>query len=172
MKYNYFLQLLILIIFVPFYSCSQNIKNQNCFLKNLPYLNGTKGTVSKNATINQPVAITSTIAVTDAACNQSDGELTVTPSGGTGNYSYSWNTSPVQTTATATGLASGIYTVTITDANNCTATASATAQTDPRGDPDLRQGAPGRRCALEYFGGKDAVGIVKNHSFQRLLHKR
>ena len=50
MKYNYLLQLLILIIFVSFYSCSQNIKNQNCFLKNLRYLNGTKGTVSKNAT--------------------------------------------------------------------------------------------------------------------------
>lgn len=50
MKYNYLLQLLILIIFVPFYSCSQNIKNQNCSIKNLPYFNGTKGTVSKNAT--------------------------------------------------------------------------------------------------------------------------
>jgi hypothetical protein len=83
-------------------------------------------TVSKNATINQPAAITSTIDVTDATCNQNDGELTVNASGGVGSYSYSWNTSPIQTSATATGLAAGVYTVTITDNNNCIATASAT----------------------------------------------
>jgi hypothetical protein len=83
-------------------------------------------TISKNATLTQPAAITSTLSVTDATCGQTDGEVTVTVSGGVGNYTYSWSTSPVQTTATATALAAGIYTVTITDGNGCTQNASAT----------------------------------------------
>ncbi|MGE0635232.1 MAG: T9SS type A sorting domain-containing protein [Bacteroidia bacterium] len=95
--------------------------------------------VSKNATINQPTAITSTVAVDDATCGQTDGEVTVTPSGGTGSYTYSWNTSPVQTSATATGLAAGVYTVTITDANNCTTTASATVNNTGAADLSISE---------------------------------
>jgi gliding motility-associated-like protein len=46
-----------------------------------------------------------------------DGEASVTPTGGWGGYSYLW--SDGQTSATATGLAAGTYSVTVTDAEGC-----------------------------------------------------
>lgn len=111
-------------------------------------------TVSKNATINQPAAITATVDVTDATCNQSDGELTVNAAGGVGSYSYSWNTSPAQTSATATGLAAGVYTVTITDNNNCTATATATVNN--AGAADLTGSGTNVSC----FEGNNGTATV------------
>ena len=51
---------------------------------------------------------------TPSACTANNGTATVTPSGGTGNYTYSWAPSG-GTAATATGLAPGNYTVTVTD---------------------------------------------------------
>ncbi len=49
----------------------------------------------------------------------SDGQATVSHTGGTGPYTYSWNSIPSQSTATATNLPAGMYTVTVTDANGC-----------------------------------------------------
>ncbi|MCB0546714.1 MAG: T9SS type A sorting domain-containing protein [Phaeodactylibacter sp.] len=46
-----------------------------------------------------------------------DGELRVTVTGGTGPYTYLWNNG--QTTATINNLAAGFYSVTVTDANGC-----------------------------------------------------
>jgi len=64
-------------------------------------------------------------------CHQgSNGEVTVSVSGGTTLYSYAWSTVPVQSAATATGLSTGSYSVTVTDANGCSATAS-TSITQP-----------------------------------------
>jgi len=45
-------------------------------------------------------------------CN---GTATVTPQGGSGNFSYQWNDASSQTTATATGLCEGTYCCLITD---------------------------------------------------------
>ena len=53
---------------------------------------------------------------------QSDGEVSVVATGGTGAYTYAWeNSVPVSVGATATvvGLPSGTYSVTVTDANGC-----------------------------------------------------
>ena len=49
-----------------------------------------------------------------------DANISVTASGGTGDFSYLWNNG--QTTATINNLASGWYNVTVTDENDCTAT--------------------------------------------------
>jgi len=62
--------------------------------------------------------------IVDATCGQSDGSITLSPSGGTGTYTYNWNTTPVQTTVTATGLLAASYDVTVTDGNSCTITAT------------------------------------------------
>lgn len=62
------------------------------------------------------------IAVVDAdvSCfGFTDGQATVSATGGTPGYSFNWSNS--QTTATITGLAAGTYTVTVTDINNCDA---------------------------------------------------
>ncbi|WP_417939915.1 MBG domain-containing protein [Flavobacterium sp. RS13.1] len=79
-------------------------------------------TATRNFTITQPTAITTTGSQTNVSCNGgSNGTASVTASGGAGGYTYSWTPSG-GTAATATGLAPGNYTVTITDANACTAT--------------------------------------------------
>jgi len=68
--------------------------------------------------INGPSAVI--FSTENVSCyGGSDGEATVSESGGTGPYTYSWNTTPMQTTPTAVNLSAGIYTVTVTDANGC-----------------------------------------------------
>ncbi|MEN0008634.1 MBG domain-containing protein [Flavobacterium nitrogenifigens] len=77
-----------------------------------------------SVTITDPPVLTATIAKTDILCHQANnGTATVTPSGGTGNYTYSWSPSG-GTAATATGLSPNTYTVTVTDENGCFVTKS------------------------------------------------
>ncbi|MDA9120854.1 PKD domain-containing protein [Flavobacteriales bacterium] len=85
-------------------------------------------TATDQVSVNVSPGIT-LIAVMDqqSNCGQSDGEVSVSASGGTvaNDYSYSWDSSPVQTTAVATGLPPATYTVTVTDDVGCTETATA-----------------------------------------------
>ncbi len=73
-------------------------------------------------TITNPALLTLTSSVTDAHCNQSDGQACALPTGGTTPYTYLWNDASFQTTQCANNIASGSYSVTVTDANGCTAT--------------------------------------------------
>lgn len=76
-------------------------------------------------TVSQPTAIALSTTTQDPTCyGYSDGQATVTASGGTGAYQYVWSSG--QMTATATNLVAGAVTVTVTDANNCQTTAGAT----------------------------------------------
>ncbi len=72
----------------------------------------------------QPALLTATASQTKSvSCKGgSNGEATVTGSGGTAPYTYNWSNGAM--TATATGLQAGTYNVFVTDANGCTATAS------------------------------------------------
>ncbi|MGQ2983957.1 hypothetical protein [Flavobacterium sp.] len=76
--------------------------------------------IQKSFTITQPAAALSAAqSQTNVLCfGSSTGSATVTPSGGTGNYSYSWSPSG-GSGATAGNIPVGNYTVTITDANGC-----------------------------------------------------
>jgi gliding motility-associated-like protein len=62
-----------------------------------------------------------------AGCGESNGEIIITQTGGTGPYTYAINT-PVnfQPSNIFSNLAPGVYNLFIRDANNCTATAQAT----------------------------------------------
>ncbi len=72
--------------------------------------------------ITQPLPFTAGAVVLDVSCfGNSNGSITVNPSGGTGPYTYLWAPGG-QTTQTISGLIAGIYTVTITDFNLCTIT--------------------------------------------------
>jgi gliding motility-associated-like protein len=88
--------------------------------------NGCVATV--NVTISEPPLLTASInQFNNVSCfGFNDGSATVTPAGGTPNYSYSWNTVPVQTTQTASGMSPGNYVVTVTDSNGCVVTANIT----------------------------------------------
>jgi len=73
--------------------------------------------------VNFPPPLTTTLTSTGVNCLGSNGgSATVTPSGGTPQYTYNWSTIPPQNTSTATGLYAGTYTCTITDSAGCTYT--------------------------------------------------
>lgn len=75
----------------------------------------------ENITITEPPAITTLAVITQATGGNCNGEIALTPSGGTPGYTYLWDVAAnSQTTATATALCEGNYCVTITDALGCT----------------------------------------------------
>lgn len=77
-------------------------------------------TATDGITINVVDDITLSADVKSIRCfGESNGEITVTPSGGDAPYTYQWSNGP--TTPMITGLGAGTYTVTVTDANGCTA---------------------------------------------------
>ncbi len=96
-------------------------------------------TISASVTLTEPAVVAVTAAVSsnyngsDISClGVADGEVTASPTGGTGSYLYAWYDdaallSPIgQTTVTATGLIAGTYWVEVTDVNGCAASASVT----------------------------------------------
>jgi len=84
-------------------------------------------TASVNFTVTQPSELMVTIdSQTDVTCNGStDGEATVSATGGTGIYTYAWSPEG-GSSSTASNLSAGDYTVTVTDENSCTATLDVT----------------------------------------------
>nr|MBX2877555.1 hypothetical protein [Saprospiraceae bacterium] len=69
--------------------------------------------------ISEPLGLEVQSVVTDAtACGDgTDGGISLTVTGGTGEYSYAWNTG--DQTSELQNIGPGIYTVTVTDENDC-----------------------------------------------------
>lgn len=66
-------------------------------------------------------------STTSVSCNGgSDGQATVTISGGVAPFAYLWNDLMNQTDSTAINLSAGIYVVQITDSNGCITTSTST----------------------------------------------
>ncbi|MBI3510102.1 MAG: gliding motility-associated C-terminal domain-containing protein [Bacteroidetes bacterium] len=86
-------------------------------------------TATGTATVTQPTAVVATATEVDAHCNQFDGSVTASGSGGTGTLNYQWTGGPA--TATWNGVQPGSYTCTVTDANNCTGTVIITVNNIP-----------------------------------------
>lgn len=73
------------------------------------------------STLTQPVAVSFTSVTIDANCGNSDGGITITASGGSGNYSYSIdNGSTFQPSNTFNLLPAGTYIVLVRDGSDCT----------------------------------------------------
>ena len=67
---------------------------------------------------NSPGTLTAgNISITDEVCSNSNGSITLNPSGGTSPYSYLWSTGAV--TSSLTGLQAGTYALTLSDASGC-----------------------------------------------------
>ena len=64
-----------------------------------------------------PLFISSSL--TQPTCDQNNGTITLSVSGGSGNYTYNWSSG--QTTASISNLGAGTYTATISDDTNCSA---------------------------------------------------
>jgi gliding motility-associated-like protein len=78
--------------------------------------------VSANITIAEPLALTfGAPTITNASCGGvSDGQISITATGGTGALTYTLNPGAVVNgTGIFPGLAAGIYTVTVDDAGGC-----------------------------------------------------
>ncbi|MGI9191860.1 MAG: GEVED domain-containing protein, partial [Chitinophagaceae bacterium] len=77
-------------------------------------LNGCSATTS--VAVSEPSALALTVTVNNATCNGANGSLSMSTTGGAGNYGYTVNgnfvTNPFSTLA-------GIYTIVVTDANGC-----------------------------------------------------
>ncbi len=103
-------------------------------------------------TLVSPSAIVPVASVvSNVSCfGLSDGEATVTASGGTPGYTYSWSNSA--TTALISGLSAGTYTVTATDINNCQETTTITI-TEPAELTTSIINSTAPTC----FGGADAT---------------
>ncbi|MBS1636621.1 MAG: hypothetical protein JST26_11950, partial [Bacteroidetes bacterium] len=87
--------------------------------------------VSASVTITEPSLLVVNVAGTDPKCNGSaTGSATVSPIGGTPNYSYSW-TGGAGTASTASNLLPGNYIVTVTDSKGCVKTASVSLANPP-----------------------------------------
>lgn len=72
--------------------------------------------------ITEPTAITiTTLEKNDISCyGKNDGKISISSAGGTGVKTYKWNSN--QTTSMIANLKKGMYTCTVTDANNCKVT--------------------------------------------------
>ncbi len=87
---------------------------------------GNNCTAAQTVTVNSfNCALSANFSTANVLCNgQSNGQATVTLSGGTLPFTYLWSSGA--TTATAEQLAAGTYSVLVTDANNCLVVGSAT----------------------------------------------
>ncbi len=87
-------------------------------------------TITGNAGIIEPTALTASITGTDVSCNGgNDGGADLTVSGGTTPYSYIWSNG--SNSEDLTGIGAGTYTVTVSDANGCTWTGSVSLTEPP-----------------------------------------
>lgn len=84
-------------------------------------------------TAPDPIMLDSVTVVQPMCPGQSNGRITVFPSGGTPGYMYIWSDNPgvVVPNNPLTGLAAGDYTVTVVDANMCQSEEFAIAVVDP-----------------------------------------
>jgi hypothetical protein len=85
----------------------------------------------RELTINSSAPeLTMECAMSNVRCNGAmDGSASVTPAGGTPDYTYAWSNGA--TTPSVSGLGPGEYSVTVTDASGCTATKSVTITEPP-----------------------------------------
>lgn len=109
-------------------------------------------------TITEPTAMVPSVdAVVDVTCNgATDGEITVSVTGGTSPYQYSIDGGTTwQPTGTFTGLGAGAYTITFEDANGCQVTANATIN-----EPSAVTGSLVTMIEVSCAGGSDGEFTV------------
>ncbi|MEI6882033.1 MAG: SprB repeat-containing protein, partial [Bacteroidota bacterium] len=95
-------------------------------------------TTATTVSIDAPVVVSFSTSKTsyngvDLSChNGADGQITVTPVGGSGSYSYSKNNgSTWQVSNVFSGLTAGTYLIKVKDANNCTPSAQSVTINNP-----------------------------------------
>ena len=80
-------------------------------------------TATETFFVSEPSAVAVYEEITNPACGQNNGSISLRVFGGTEPYLYAWEGS-TQTTSTIENLSADNYTVTVTDGNSCTAVKS------------------------------------------------
>ena len=88
-------------------------------------------TSSSTVLLSQPSALNTSATKSDV-CPGTKGSVTITTTGGTGNYTYNWSGGVTGNTSVQNNLAVGTYTTTITDANGCTITMISNVASSPK----------------------------------------
>lgn len=84
-------------------------------------------TVTGTTTVSEPLLLQSSNTVTNVTCfGEQDGQVNISATGGTLDYSYAFSTGLVNGTGVFGSLIADTYTYTVTDAHGCTDTASGT----------------------------------------------
>lgn len=109
------------ILWIPGGQVSSSISNQCGGSYFVQVSDSNNCSITTPYTISSPTPIVANPTVTAASCNQCNGSITLTPTGGTGPFSYSWLPN-VSNSNSASNLCAGVYQVTITGANNCSQT--------------------------------------------------
>ena len=160
----------------PFqYSLNGTVWQSSNIFNNLPvgtytiYFQDANGCVGQTQiTIGEPSILASTQATTPVVCNgQSNGIITVTPSGGVSPYQYSLDGGAYQDSGTFNTANANIHTVTIRDANGCLRTVNV-----PVTEPAVLS-LTGNASTASCDGGNDGLIVVNaaggNSSFQYSL---
>jgi len=88
--------------------------------------------ITRTATLTNPPAITGSItASSNSSCQNNDGSITVSASGGTGALQYAVNGGTFSNNPVFSNLSGGLYSVSARDANNCIATIGSVTLTTP-----------------------------------------
>lgn len=97
---------------------TQDINGLNGGTFTVTVTDGNGCNITGSYTVNEPTAITSSIAGTNVTCaGSADGEADLTVNGGVSPYTFLWST--FQNTEDLTGLSGGTYYVIVKDANGC-----------------------------------------------------
>lgn len=112
---------------------TEDISNTSAGTYNVTVLDANACSATNSVIFTQPAEILANTNSTDVSCSgYSDGNITITATGGTGTLEYSIDGSTYQTSNIFTSLSANIYTVYIRDANNCT-----TIRTDTISQPNI-----------------------------------
>lgn len=84
-----------------------------------------------NCTSCTPSGLTVSQAISNAACGQNNGSITLTPNGGIGPYTYVWTPAVAGNTNSASGLPAGTYQISVTDAVGCNSVVNVTINGSP-----------------------------------------
>ncbi|MGB3802293.1 MAG: proprotein convertase P-domain-containing protein [Lewinella sp.] len=90
--------------------------------------NGCTETFTYELAPPEPLSVTLDTSISVSCFGDSDGRITVTPSGGYGNYRFAWSDGVSSSSAAASNLSAGNYTVTVTDSAACTVTETVLVQ--------------------------------------------
>lgn len=110
-----------------FSSNNPNISNLAPGTYDVTILDDSNCSVSLSFEITEPALLELTVTASQSSCQQSNGSVSATISGGTvlSDYDISWldaNNVEIGTTATINNLTAGIYTVIVSDDNGCEVT--------------------------------------------------